>query len=184
MSTPNETDAHPDDLAVEHFAQAMREKLRLKREQGYSGWKNPHLTSTEYLAEALVRHIDKGDPVDIGNFAMMLHCRGAGSAEIRAVLGNYQTADYHVANQPRLSGVDAVLFRMIAEELDRARETFPNAIHSTVALMEEVGELAKALLDEPWENVRKEAVQVAVMAIRVAVDGDSSLDGYRTRLGL
>lgn len=43
------------------------------------------------------------------------------------------------------------------------------------ALTEEVGELAKALLDESDQRVYEEAVQVAVMALRVATEGDPSL---------
>ena len=64
-------------------------------------------------------------------------------------------------------------------ELQRAREKFPRPNLNMVALVEEVGELAKALLDEPYNNVRREAVQVAVMAMRVAVDGDPTLDDHR-----
>lgn len=39
--------------------------------------------------------------------------------------------------------------------------------------------LAKALLDESPDRVRREAVQVACMAARVAVDGDASVIAYR-----
>ncbi len=67
----------------------------------------------------------------------------------------------------------------IVEELARARAKFPGRRVMTIALMEEVGELAKATLDEDNDHVRKEAVQVAVMAIRCACDGDSSADEYR-----
>jgi NTP pyrophosphatase (non-canonical NTP hydrolase) len=73
----------------------------------------------------------------------------------------------------------AKMLNEIVEELKSARKKFPDSEASMVALVEEVGELAKALLDEPYENVRKEAVQVAVMAIRVAVDGDPSLNKIR-----
>ena len=47
------------------------------------------------------------------------------------------------------------------------------------ALTEEVGELAKAIMDEGSHRVWKEAVQVAAMALRVAVEGDPSLDKLR-----
>lgn len=72
----------------------------------------------------------------------------------------------------------------IAAELTRARRKFPDAIACTTALTEEVGELSKALLDECPERVRKEAIQVAVMAIRVATEGDSALEEIRRRHGL
>ncbi len=67
----------------------------------------------------------------------------------------------------------------IAEELARAKKLFPSSDGVMTALTEEVGELAKALLDEPWDRVRVEAVQVAAMAIRVALEGDPTLDGIR-----
>lgn len=63
----------------------------------------------------------------------------------------------------------------ITAELMRARAKFPDAAKSMCALTEEVGELAKALLDESDERVYDEAIQVAVMAIRVATEGDASL---------
>lgn len=81
-------------------------------------------------------------------------------------------------------------------EVNRAREKFPSSDMVLAALMEEVGELAQAIMErertfhvEPmphmsigglqhdiykWtrENIRKEAIQVAAMACRIAVEGD------------
>lgn len=74
---------------------------------------------------------------------------------------------------------DSQILENIQAELSRARHKFPNPQGSMTALTEEVGELAKALLDEPWARVIEEATQVAVMAIRVATEGDPTLDGYR-----
>jgi hypothetical protein len=71
---------HPDDIAVDRFAVAMKMKLADKRAQGYGGWDNPEDCSIAWLSELLRKHIDKGDPVDVGNFAMMIHQRG-GSIE-------------------------------------------------------------------------------------------------------
>lgn len=64
-------------------------------------------------------------------------------------------------------------------ELERARKKFPGAALTMVALTEEVGELAKALLDESPERIVEEAIQVAVMAQRVATEGDRSVDRFR-----
>lgn len=61
------------------------------------------------------------------------------------------------------------------DEVRRARAKFTSSSGAMCALTEEVGELAKAVLDEPWANVRAEAVQVAAMALRVALDGDPTL---------
>lgn len=68
-------------------------------------------------------------------------------------------------------------------ELRRAREKFPSADGSLAALTEEVGELAKAVLDESRDRIVEEAIQVAVMAIRVAIDGDPTLYAVRARRG-
>lgn len=76
------------------------------------------------------------------------------------------------------------IFRKIKDELKNARTKFPGDSVTMIALVEEVGELAKALMDEPSINIEKEAIQVAVMAIRVAIDGDSSINELRARRNL
>jgi len=65
----------------------------------------------------------------------------------------------------------------IAEEVCRARTKFPDNRHLLAALMEEVGELAQAILQKkPLEEQRKEARQVACVAIRILEEGDSAFD--------
>lgn len=71
---------HTDDIAVDAFAAAMKAKLAKKRSDGRSGWDNPDECTVEFLAELLVGHVRKGDPVDIGNLAMMLFHRNGGAA--------------------------------------------------------------------------------------------------------
>lgn len=66
-------DAHSDDLAVDLFAHAMKQKLAQKREQGRGGWET---CPPEILSKMLIDHIAKGDPVDVANFCMMLHQTG------------------------------------------------------------------------------------------------------------
>lgn len=78
----------------------------------------------------------------------------------------------------------AEFIREVVSEYEWARVNFPSSEFSMTALTEEVGELAKALLEEPLENVRAEAKQVAVMAVRVALEGDPSLADFRERRGL
>ncbi len=72
----------------------------------------------------------------------------------------------------------------VRAELTRARALFPGDRIMTLAMAEEVGELVKAVLDEPAANVRKEAVQTAVMAARVVLDGDGSVNDWRAAKGL
>ena len=70
----------------------------------------------------------------------------------------------------------------VRAELIAAQTKFPDSVLSLAALMEEVGELAQAMLKVhagkwPKERIREEAVQVAVMAMRVALEGDRSFEG-------
>ncbi|TCP43966.1 hypothetical protein [Rhodovulum marinum] len=74
---------------------------------------------------------------------------------------------------------EAELFAEIAEELYRARAKFPGENVTFAALVEEVGELATSLFSEDRARVRAEAVQVAVMALRVVLDGDHTFDAWR-----
>ena len=69
--------------------------------------------------------------------------------------------------------------RHIEAELERARERFPGNEDRLAALVEEVGEVANALLEHRAGNkkdvdVFMEAIQVACMAIRIAEEGDKS----------
>lgn len=82
-------------------------------------------------------------------------------------MSNQRELDYHFINEQ-------------LRELGRAREKFPSANFSTLALVEEVGELAQAVLKVragkwPATRVFDEAIQVAVMAMRVALETDESL---------
>lgn len=78
----------------------------------------------------------------------------------------------------------------IEAELERARAKFPMPNPTFVALVEEVGELAQALLNcrpaspEHSKRVYEEAIQCAVMAIRVMEEGDRDYPSYVTHLGM
>jgi hypothetical protein len=68
---------HDDDKAVNKFAAAMRAKMKHAREvKGLSGWNDPAQCDIGYLNSRLCEQINKGDPVDLANFAMMLYARG------------------------------------------------------------------------------------------------------------
>ncbi|MBN4176241.1 hypothetical protein ALQ93_03169 [Pseudomonas syringae pv. pisi] len=81
---PTQPNQHPDNLAVDRFATAMKTKLAEGRAKGRDGWGKPWVED-EQLAEQLVKHLPKGNPgnfEDIANFAMMLHQRGAHPNEL------------------------------------------------------------------------------------------------------
>lgn len=67
---------HADDIAVDQFAAAMKAKLARKRAEGRDGWHDKSQCNAGHLSQLLRGHVDKGDPVDVGNLAMMLHQRG------------------------------------------------------------------------------------------------------------
>lgn len=79
MGTKTQEDPHPDDLAVDRFATAMKAKLARSRQKGRSGWNDRAQCSGEHLANLLIEHLAKGNEgtfEDVANFAMMLHQRG------------------------------------------------------------------------------------------------------------
>jgi hypothetical protein len=71
------SELHPDDVAVDAFAAAMKAKMARARALGRSGWL--HIDPIE-LWEMLEEHVEKGDPVDVANFCMMLWHNQKGSA--------------------------------------------------------------------------------------------------------
>lgn len=76
--------SHPDDFAVDRFADCMKKKLSKCRDKGRGGWDNPALCKVDDLAKMLIAHIPKGDPVDVANFAMMLFHRDGGSEALKS----------------------------------------------------------------------------------------------------
>lgn len=64
---------HNDDVSVDRFTSTMKAKLAKKRAEGWGGWQT---TTAEFLSKLLREHVEKGDPVDVANLAMMLHQNG------------------------------------------------------------------------------------------------------------
>lgn len=75
FASPSPFEQHPDDVAVDRFAAAMKAKLAQKRDEGRSGWDDKDDCSQLFLSQLLREHVEKGDPLDVGNLAMMLHQR-------------------------------------------------------------------------------------------------------------
>lgn len=69
-------DEHPDNVAVDKLASAMKAKLAKQRSKGYSGWDTD--CTQERLSQLLREHVDKGDPVDVANFCAFLFYREEG----------------------------------------------------------------------------------------------------------
>lgn len=85
-SAADEYQAHPDDIAVDRFAEVMKAKLAKKRDEGRGGWEDKDECSQIFLSQLLREHVEKGDPVDVGNLAMMLHQRGERIASLLEAL--------------------------------------------------------------------------------------------------
>ena len=106
LSATPAREQHPDDLAVDRFAVAMKAKLVKKRSDGRGGWQDKENCSQQFLSCLLRDHVDKGDPVDVANFAMMLQQRSEEIAPerdltiqeaARAMLSAY---DLSISGQP------------------------------------------------------------------------------------
>ncbi len=157
---------HADDIAVDWFADALKEKLAEQRAKGYDRWEDTIRCPTERLQAMLVDHVGKGDPVDVGNFAMMLWNRGE------------NTTAAPVAQRPANQSVRAASeWALVMEEVARATSKFPtwptDPLHAVAVLGEEFGELTKAVLQTTYEphkvaegELRMEAIQTAAMSLR------------------
>ena len=76
---------HADDVAVDRFAEAMKAKMAASRAKGRGGWERTEVCPQGSLQRMLLEHIAKGDPVDVGNFAMMIFNRGESTAAAHPV---------------------------------------------------------------------------------------------------
>lgn len=125
-----EDEPHSDDIAVDRFTAAMKAKLAKKRAQGRGGWDDERVCSPDDLARMLVEHLPKGDPVDVGNFAMMLFNRpDSGAALCRAadLLDEYAalTSPAKVGGNGLIEqhGRDSAELRRLCAARDEARRT-------------------------------------------------------------
>lgn len=66
----SQTTSHPDDIAVDQFAELMKAKMAASRAKGRFGWQE---CPEYYLLVMLEEHIEKGDMRDVANIAMMIH---------------------------------------------------------------------------------------------------------------
>ena len=109
---PYEDTAHPDDHAVNRFAAVMKGKLAAKRLQGRGGWQEPEVPNG-YLSRMLREHVDKGDPVDVANLAMLIHQRGERIAPQNEG-ASCKAIDDAIADRDRLAAANAVLEAKVA----------------------------------------------------------------------
>lgn len=99
---------HPDDAAVDRFAAAMKAKLARSREKGRHGWQN---CTAPHLSAMLYDHLYKADPLDVGNFAMMLHQNG------QAIELPFEARGRHTTPQPAPAAQDVAGWISVTERL-------------------------------------------------------------------
>ena len=75
-----------DDDAVDAFAAVMKAKLAKAREKGRGGWQT---CTPDEISRMLREHVDKGDPIDVANFAMFLHAMGKPIAQADVRITEY-----------------------------------------------------------------------------------------------
>jgi hypothetical protein len=75
---------HPDDSAIDKFAAGLKAAMAHGRAQGKEGWDDPIYCSELHLRTLLRVAISKGDPLHVGNYAMMLYNRGERTAHPQA----------------------------------------------------------------------------------------------------
>jgi hypothetical protein len=94
-----------DVIGCARFQEAMLKKLGIKRAEGKYGWNDPDVCSTQDLAVWLEEHFNKGDPVDIANYCMMIWNRvnPLASQESRSEV-LYTKADIEAACEIVLAG--------------------------------------------------------------------------------
>ena len=70
----NIDDSMADQILIDQTIQAMNEKLEMKRAQDRSGWQSSKC-SNDILKQMLLKHIEKGDMIDVINIAAMIMVR-------------------------------------------------------------------------------------------------------------
>lgn len=154
-------DQHPDDLAVDRFAAAMKAKLAASRAKGRSGWNNTNDPTDLQLAEALVEHMTKGNAgtfEDVANFCMFLHQRGASPGILQHV-ALYTPA----TNFQRNTLLDAL--REVREALQFANESPDGPIRDTIWMMHRPETLFD-FIDATLEGLFPEVTRTAFAAGR------------------
>ena len=76
VMTHTAVNKHPDDEAVDSFAQVMHAKMAAARAKGKEGWNDPERCSLHDLKLMCLNSFESYEWVDVANYAMMLHLRG------------------------------------------------------------------------------------------------------------
>lgn len=166
-----QTAKHRDDIAVDSTATAVKAKLAKKRDEGRGGWNKEDECTMKLLAELLVEHVAKGDPIDIVAFATFLHQRElmaiehhpCNGGEAKRVITAAFAKAMQTAARPDIRQQEREECAKLAVQWGNARkdEGGGNALRNYAqALREGVQPCAKAAIEQEAE-LRREARDVA-----------------------
>ncbi|WP_201747269.1 hypothetical protein [Glaciimonas sp. PCH181] len=162
---------HSDDVAVDRFAVAMKEKMTVSRANGRSGWDDHGRCTNQSLSDMLIAHVTKGDPIDVANFAMMIHQRGeriAASAKHKSSLAT-ELREY-ASNSGYSHNDYADVLRAGADAIERLEALkYSEAPTQTVGESTTGDKYRAELYDEVWVLARKYGFANVTMAIDAAV---------------
>lgn len=99
---------HPDDVAIDLFAQAMKERMAQKRKEGRGGWEDKDQCSAYALQQALRYSTEVGITTDVANYAMMLFNRGETTAMPNVHIPRFDQVGKPCRNEILIRGVGAV----------------------------------------------------------------------------
>ena len=135
---------HPDDIAVDEFAVAMKAKLLVARTKGRAGWQDYDRND---LWKMLRAHVQKGDVRDIANFCMFIwHVDGKGETltgtitEARAQLAAPDGPRGYDAGVEAMREAVTKLLRQIGSHHNRDTQEFYETLAQEIEVLEPVSQ--------------------------------------------
>ncbi len=162
-----------DAVCIDLFAEAMKAKMHVTSDAGRGGWEDPEQCHVSALRAQMYACLDKGDPVDVANYCMMLYHRGGGTKS--TIVFDMVAAYDHAALLTNITGSTNSVVMDVMKEIHGARANWPRYVnaHEAIGVLTEEGiELWKEVMINQKRRdpakMRKEAIQVAATAIRMA----------------
>lgn len=151
------SDSHPDDNAVDCTVVAMKSKLAASRAKGRGGWDDPTQCTVEKLAAMLIEHVGRGDYIDVANFCVFLHNRGADHFALVEAMGVYLSKNAPYCMTPEevesemSSAASATVPQAVAvPELISVDERLPREGDKVICYRPSYGD--KMIIDSYWRD--------------------------------
>jgi hypothetical protein len=127
-ATPVRDDMLEDGWAIQRFAAVMKLKMRRAAEKGRHGWQE---ASEDELWRMLLDHVEKGDVVDIANFAMIIH-QNREPARIERHFGDPAATIVRLSAERQ--NLRALITRLTSVAENLARETSDPGVEALAAI--------------------------------------------------